>query len=319
MPTQNLLAVAAPPSGSRKTFIIDTNILLHSPNALFVFDNNHVVIPLAVIEEIDDQKRRQDEIGRNAREVSRILDGLRVQGSLAEGVALPNGGTLRVEVNNYHQETRPHELECLDLKKADNRILAIALNLEEESSNGPVVLVSKDLNLRVKADVLGLKSEDLANDRVDVGKLYSGQREVVVTRSELGDFYQNRRLDFPHDEDRHPHQFVVLKCNENPSMSGLGRYINGEVLPLQISDAAECFGLRSRNKEQDFALELLLDENVKIVTLARRRGNREDAPGPGRGVGTGPGAEPVHPASGNPAGHSPGRAGYRLPARGQDG
>ena len=250
-----------------KTFVLDTNILLHFPQALFVFEDNNVVIPLAVIEEIDDQKKRQDEIGRNAREVSRILDSLRTQGDLSQGVLLPGGGSIRIEVNYSKWKELPESLDVLDAGKPDNRILAVALNLSRQLHPEPVTLISKDLNLRVKSDVLGVKADDLTNDKVDFSSLYSGQAEMPVTQEQLNAFYKDKRLPLSENGFR-PNQFVILKCLDNPSLSGLSRFQGQELLPLTVQSSPECFGLRPRNKEQSFALELLLDEPTKIVTLA---------------------------------------------------
>lgn len=250
-----------------KTFVLDTNILLHTPQSLFVFQDNAVVLPLAVIEEIDDQKKRQDEIGRNAREVSRILDDMRTKGNLAKGVALPNGGSVRIEVNHTDWTKLPDSLDVLDRSKADNRILAVALNLSQNPENGRVILVSKDLNLRVKADVLGLNADDLNNDKVDFTSLYSGQTELGVNKACLDTFYQHKEFT-PEENGLYPNQFVVMKCLENPSLSGLARYQSSVLSPLICSNGQEVFGLKARNKEQGFALELLLDDSIKIVTLA---------------------------------------------------
>ena len=250
-----------------KTFVLDTSILLHNPRSIMVFEENLVVIPLAVIEEIDNQKKRQDEIGRNAREVCRILDQLRASGSLSEGVALPSGGRLQVEVNHCNLDKLPDILDLLDARKPDNRILAVALNLKREEPSGKVILVSKDLNLRVKADVLGLKAEDLVNDKVDFRRLYSGQSDYDISQDELDLFYEQRDLPID-DRELNPNEFAVMKCVENTSLSGLARCFNNRLAPLAVQAAPECFGLKARNKEQMFALELLLDERVRIVTLA---------------------------------------------------
>jgi PhoH-like ATPase len=250
----------------KKTFVLDTNILLHTPQALFVFEENDVVIPLAVIEEIDNQKRRQDEIGRNAREVSRILDGLRSEGDLSQGIPLRDGGTLRIEVNHSHWKELPQSLDVLDQGKPDNRILAVALNLSHNHGL-QVILVSKDLNLRVKADVLGIRAEDLTNDKVDFRSLYSGQYELAVSSDMMTAFYQNRSLIAPNGS-LYPNQFAVLKSLDNPSVSGLSRNINGQLVPLSIQSTPDCFGIRPKNKEQSFALDLLMDEQIRIITLA---------------------------------------------------
>ncbi|MFH1137156.1 MAG: PhoH family protein [Pseudomonadota bacterium] len=250
-----------------KTFVLDTSILLHNPRSIYVFEENQVIIPLAVIEEIDNQKKRQDEIGRNAREVCRLLDQLRTSGPLAEGVPLPGGGGLRVEVNHCNFDQLPDAPNLLDARKPDNRILAVALNLARENKTERVVLVSKDLNLRVKADVLGLTAEDLVNDKVDFRRLYSGQADVALGEDELNHFYLKKELPL-NGHGLHPHQFAVLKCAANPSLSGLARNVNSVLSPLAAQSLPDCFGLKPRNKEQMFALDLLLDERVRVVTLA---------------------------------------------------
>ncbi len=250
----------------RKTYVIDTNVLLHNPDALFAFEDNHVVIPFAVIEEIDNQKKRQDEIGRNARVVSRELDALRESGSLSEGVDLPKGGRLTIELNHSGMRGFP---QGLDLEKFDNRILAVAYNLNN-SGGDPVTLVTKDLNLRIKADVLGIRAEDFYNDKIDYGQLYPGVGEVYLSAMELDRFYKEGKLNFdPHDA--FPNQFMLIKSNDNPSQSALTRYHRGALLPLNYGEAS-CWGVRALNKEQKFAFELLLNDQVKIVTLVGRAG-----------------------------------------------
>ena len=173
----------------RKTYVIDTNVLLHNPDALFAFEDNNVVIPFAVIEEIDNQKKRQDEIGRNARVVSRELDALRESSRLSEGVDLPKGGRLTIELNHSGLVEFP---QGLDPEKYDNRILAVAYNLSL-SGNKPVTLVTKDLNLRIKADVLGIRAEDFYNDKVDYEQLYTGVGETIFISPGNGQVLQGRQ------------------------------------------------------------------------------------------------------------------------------
>lgn len=251
-----------------KTYVLDTNVLLHNPQALFAFQENQVVLPLAVIEEMDDQKRRQDEIGRNARMVARQLDEMRQKGRLSEGVDLPHGGSVRIELN--HSDFAEGFPDILDLSKPDNRILGVAWNLKQDGG-GPVVLVSKDLNLRLKADVLGIPAEDLLNDKVDFESLYRGAREIFLEADDIESFYQNGALRLSKRRRIYPHQFFVAKCRENTSLSALGRWSGGLLRPLNHVDG-ECMGIKPRNKEQRFALDLLLDDSVKIVTLAGAAG-----------------------------------------------
>jgi len=250
-----------------KTYVLDTNVLLHNPQAIFAFEDNEVVIPFAVIEEIDNQKRRQDEIGRNARMISRQLDELRTEGQLSRAIRLRGGGTLRIEMN--HQESIDFP-RGLDSQKCDNRILAVAHNIQQRNG-GSVILVTKDLNLRIKADVLGLAAEDFYNDKVDYHELHKGFREVQVAADDLDAFYRDRCLGWHHNPEPFPHEFLILRNSANPSHSALGHYANKTIRPLFHEDSVS-WGVRARNKEQKFALELLLDDSIQVVTLVGSAG-----------------------------------------------
>jgi PhoH-like ATPase len=250
-----------------KTYVLDTNVLLHDPKSLLAFQENEVVIPLAVIEEIDAQKKRQDELGRNARSVSRTLDQLRAFGKLSTGVPLQQGGTLRVVVNHQEAVSFP---KGLDPERYDNRILALAHNLTSERP-GRVILVTKDLNLRIKADVMGILAEDFYNDKVDYDGLYSGFSEIHLTDREMDMFFRDKRIPWDREPLPEPHEFLILKNSERPSQSALSRYRNGEICPLCHDDSA-VWGVKPRNKEQKFALELLLDESIKVVSLVGSAG-----------------------------------------------
>ena len=250
-----------------KTYILDTNILLHNPESIFSFEDNDVVIPSAVIEEIDDQKKRQDEIGRNARVVARKLDELRKTGHLSDGVQLPSGGKLRIELN--HQKM-PDFLLGWDPLKKDNRILSLAHHLRQESERD-VRLVTKDLGLRIKADVLHIPAEDFYNDKIDHTRLYGGAGELIVTEDELNTFYKEKSLIVNGDRSGFPNQFFVLKNTGNPSRSALCRYFK-KTLHLLTYGENVYFGIKAKNKEQKFAFELLLNDNIKVVTLVGRAG-----------------------------------------------
>ena len=247
-----------------KTYVLDTNVLLHNPSSLFAFQENRVVLPLAVIEEIDDQKKRQDEIGRNARQVSRELDRLRQKGPLAHGVDNGKGGSLRIELN--HSRAGGGFPGVLGLDKPDNRILSVAWSLQQDEPE-PVILVTKDLNLRVKADVLGVPSEDFLNDKVNYDSLYTGIREVELDGSDIDSFYRQGLLGLNGLGPAEPHQFFVIRNRSKPSQSALARHQGGNLVPL-VHTPAECFGITPRNKEQRFALELLMDPAVQVVSLA---------------------------------------------------
>lgn len=251
----------------RKTYVLDTNVLLHNPDAIFTFEDNHVVLPSSVIEEIDDQKKRQDEIGRNARVVSRHIDGLRGAVPLSEGVELPSGGTLRIELN--HQDFNPIP-GGFDPNKYDNRILAVAYNLSLEGK--PVILVTKDLNVRIKADVLGIRAEDYNNDKVNYDELDGGMAECYLSSDELDRFYKDGRL-IPngHLPNAYQNQFCIMKSSTDPSRSALARYSGNQLVPLTFSETV-CWGIRALNKEQKFAMELLLNDRIKVVSFIGRAG-----------------------------------------------
>lgn len=247
----------------KKTYVLDTNVLLHDPTALYAFEDNDIVIPMMVIEEIDDLKRRKDEVGRNARVVSRELDSMREKSVLSEGIVLSGGGRLRIESNHHDASILP---KGIDKNKPDNIILAVALSIKNGKGR-PVILVTKDLNLRVKADVIGLKTEDFRKDKVDFQYLYSGVTELTLPGEQLDMFYAQKELDTPKEAQILANEFLVLTSRENPSQSALAKAKNGKLKPLIFGQTAAS-GVSARNKEQQFAFELLFDEAVKVVTLS---------------------------------------------------
>ncbi|HEY1585631.1 MAG TPA: PIN domain-containing protein, partial [Polyangia bacterium] len=169
----------------RKTFVLDTNVLLHDPRAMFHFAENDVVIPIYVLEEIDHFKKELSEKGRNAREVARRLDEFRHNGqSLAEGVVMENGSRLQVAL-----ATRALPDQLKSSQSQDNNILGVALEVRDKSRDRPTILVTKDVNLRIRADALGLKAEEYDAEKIDVEELYSGNGEVEVSAAAVDQFY----------------------------------------------------------------------------------------------------------------------------------
>jgi PhoH-like ATPase len=242
--------------------------LVHDPRALSVFQDNDVVIPLAVIEEIDGHKKRMDQVGLNARKVAHFLDTLREKGHLHDGVPLSDsGGTLRVELNHQELGRLPQALEQF---KTDNRIIAVALALKEKAQ-GPVVLVTKDTTMRIKADALGVEAEDYETDQIALEQVYSGIQTLSVEGRAIDQFYRDGSL-FIKNQKLYPNQFIVLEDASGVSKSALTR-VNKEgiLVPLRYSNN-EVFGIRPRNKEQRFALELLLDEDIRLVSLIGQAG-----------------------------------------------
>ncbi len=253
----------------KKTFVLDTNVLLHDPKAIYRFEENDVILPIATIEELDRFKKSLDETGRNARQVSRALDKLRSQGSLIEGIVLSGAGTLKVSL--CHKETLatlPLELEG---DKADNEILAVALE-HKHTCQCPVVLISKDTNLRIKADTLGIAAEDYETDKVDIDDLYSGTGELLVHADQLTELFRGGTLEL--EGKFYPNQALTLIDVNNPAHTALAVVDSesGQIMPLPKIPYAGISQIHPRNREQKFALNLLLNDNIPLVTLVGKAG-----------------------------------------------
>jgi len=254
-----------------KTFVLDTNVLLHDPNSMFSFADNDVVIPIAVIEELDKFKKGSDEISRNARTVSRILDTFRLKNKLSTGVALEQGGTLRVELNHQHEEPCPLP-KGLFLGLADNRILMVALCLARDVPDGRVVLVTKDTNLRIKADALGLRAEDYETDMVAITELYTGEAVLDTAPDKVDAFYARGEMEAPGGR-FYPNQFVLIRDEINPDHTALSRYsARKKALVALRTPRQGVWGINPKNKEQNYALDMLLDDEIKLVTLVGTAG-----------------------------------------------
>jgi PhoH-like ATPase len=251
----------------KKHFILDTNVLLHDPNAVMTFEEHTVVVPIYVIEEIDNFKRDQSELGRAARAVGRLLDALREDGKLAEGVELETGGTLIVA---FTARNLPESMRIGN--SVDNRILSVALETKEHNPEDECILVTKDVNLRIRADALGLQAEDYDAERVEIDELYSGVIDLEVKGEEIDDFYSQGSLPLP-DPYHHPNEFVHLRDAINPSHSALGKVdlVENTVVPIRRHKEG-VWGVRPRNKEQSFAFDLLMDDDIKLVTLVGKAG-----------------------------------------------
>jgi len=263
-------------SATRKYFVLDTNVLLHNPNAIYKFDEHEVVIPLQVIEELDHFKKNNDETGRNSRSVIRALDKLRSIGHLFEGVVWnEQGGVIRIE---RCDRTTPF---ALDLDVADNRILGVAHRLHTQGMR--TVFISKDINARVKCDALGIPSEDFEADRVDADWLYAGYATMRCPGTTIDELYQERQLSIeqldglilqsPEGLDIKAHelvanQFVTLQDDADESHTGLARVLadTGHLIPV-VGARKPIYGIMGRNLQQTMALDLLLDDEVRLVTL----------------------------------------------------
>ena len=255
----------------KKNYILDTNVLLHDPNSLLKFDDNNVLLPIEVIEEIDRFKRESSELGQNARAVSRMLDGFRGSGRLSEGVSLPNGGQLRIVFEKEKATTNGHSL--FGNGSVDNRILQLAFNIKKTSPKGQTVLVSKDINLRIKADALGVLAEDYENDRVFIKDLYTGMIEVKVHPDKIVSFRNDGELELNGGIQYFPNEYCTLLDEANPKKTALAKVdATGRKLVPIIDCREGVWGIKPRNREQHFAFDALLDDRVKLVTLMGKAG-----------------------------------------------
>ena len=201
-----------------KSFVLDTNVLLHDPDSMFAFKDNKVVIPLTVIEELDNFKKLNDERGRGARLISRRLDDLRAKGKLTQGVPLKNGGTLVIEM--IHKVDFPEEFT---VSKSDHQILSIALYLKQKGEN--VIFITKDINLRIKAEILDIVTQDYEKSKVKIDEIYRGWKEIQVSPEKIDKFYKNGKVDVPKNIEFYANEFVYLKDENGTSKSALGKYV----------------------------------------------------------------------------------------------
>jgi PhoH-like ATPase len=253
-----------------KNYILDTTVLLYDAQALFKFGENNVIVPITVIEDIDHFKKDVSEIGRSARQTSRYLDELRKRASIASGVRLENGGMLFVKISvGSMMRKLPDELRD---RNRDNLILAIALDVQALARDIETIFVSKDINLRIKADALGLDVEDYESDKVDIEELYSGYCDIVVQSDTIAAFRENGIIRIP--EKMYPHEYVTFISREDSTVSALGRYDAGKgaVVKIMAEDRQGMWRISPRNREQVFAMDALLNDDIQLVTLIGKAG-----------------------------------------------
>jgi len=263
---------------SKKAFILDTNVLLFDPLAFGRLGANDIIIPIVVIEEIDRFKREMSENGRHARQFTRLIDDMRKDGELSKGVKLPNGAVLSVELGGGDMPL-PSEL---GMDKADNKILGLALQLKKESPRRAIHLLTKDANLRIKSDALGIIAEDYEPSNVEPDQLFSGSGTLKVDPSIVDEFYANKRVAFSeklfeHDKEApktlYPNQYIILKDYANPTHTAMGRYSKEleAIVPL-VKPPEGLWGVFPKNAEQAFAVDALLNDEIKLVSLLGKAG-----------------------------------------------
>jgi PhoH-like ATPase len=254
----------------KKNYVLDANVLLHDPHAIFKFEDNNLIIPIFAIEEIDKFKREGTERGRNARTIARLLDGLRrEEGTLSRGVPLENGGSLRIAI----PEKRPELSIGLEKSSQDAAILQTAIEIRDRDKTRPTVFVTMDTNLRIRADALGVTAETYENQRVQDPELEQLVFELEVPGSDVDAFFQNGSLPSPQAKLLHPNASVMLRDAASPTHTALGRFDaqKNQIVALRVPTGG-VMGVRPRNKEQSFALDMLLDDSIRLITLIGKAG-----------------------------------------------
>jgi len=264
---------------TKKNYVLDTSVYLTDATSIYQFENHDIFIPLKVLEEIDNHKKRQDSVGVNARKIIRILDELREKGDLNKGVRIDKGKGI-VKVMSY--ECLNSSLQFppdLDLRIPDHTIIATAMAVKLNSANRKLILVSRDINMRVICDSLGMAAEDYIIERAVTSsdELYQGFVEHLVDDAVVDRFYKGDDIRIEQDEIQekwHPNQYVMMVSNAHPKKSALARFY-GHQTPLKtiVHNSIPDWKINSRNKEQAFAIDLLMDPKVKIVSLVGRAGS----------------------------------------------
>lgn len=250
----------------KKIFVLDTNVLIHDPQAMYRFTDNIVVIPLVVIEEIDKFKKDISEKGRHARMVSRELDKLRTLGSLTEGVKINDGkGILRVvKIDNKIFNMLPFHEE----KNSDNLIISVALYFKQRYKKHRIIFITKDINLRIRADSLGLRSVDYEREKIHVEELYPGALEVEISDKEINCFFEKKAVKIKREKKFYPNQYLLLRNVSRRNQTALGRYDHEKDSIVSLIGRKEgVWGIFPKNKEQRFAFDMLLDDRIKLITL----------------------------------------------------
>lgn len=245
-------------------YVLDTNVLLYDPNAVYGFNGDTINIPITVIEEIDYFKKNMDQTGYNSRYIGRFLDELRKEGNLRKGVKLENGSILRVNVCNEHLTSKISTDLIKD--KADNLILSVALWLQENEEED-VIFVTKDANLRIKADVLGIKSIDYEKDRVETDRFFEGTKVITVKDEIVEKLYKNEVIKL--EREFFPNEYLRVESEMNPKKSVLARFDKISDGLVKIREFKEgLWGIIARNSEQRFLFDALTNDSIKLVCVA---------------------------------------------------
>jgi len=262
---------------TKKIYVLDTSVYLTDADALTSYGINDILIPFKVLEEIDNHKKRQDSVGSNARKIIRKLDSLREKGSLYKGIRISKGKGL-VSVKNCENINSSVLPSDFDIKIPDNEIISVALNEKKINPKRKIIVVSRDINMRVKCDALGMQTEDYIIGQVvkDTTHLYAGFSTHLIDDQIIDQFYAGEDI-FLEEENLklEPNEFLMLVSNSNEKKTALAKFVS-YIKPLKRINGEYkkgIWGVKPRNKEQAFALELLLDPDIKIVTLVGKAGS----------------------------------------------
>ncbi|MFH1957340.1 MAG: PhoH family protein [bacterium] len=239
-----------------KNFVLDTNVLIHDPACFSSFGDNNVILPITVIEELDNLKKLNDARGKAARMASRGIDGFREAGNLTKGVNMENGGCLKVVMG------QGADLPKTFAASADNFILSLAVELNKKDGN--VVFISKDINMRIKAQVLGLAVEDYGKNKVNFSELYDGWRIAEVGGDEIDKFYSDGSLKLSGETIEN--EFLILKSGASEKHTALAKCKKGKAVKL-INSSPLLWGVKPLNVQQSFAMDCLVDDRIKLVTF----------------------------------------------------
>jgi PhoH-like ATPase len=257
----------------KKTYVLDTSVYLTNAECIYAFENNDIHVPLKVFEEIDKHKKRQDAVGAQARKIIRIWDDLRAAGSLDKGVCIRKGlGIIKsISASGIKPEDLPTDL---DIKIPDHLIIATALKAQRENAR-KVILVSRDINMRVIADAVGLESEDFQNNQVvDTSEnIFTGYAQILVDDQLIDQFYEKRDV-YLSRGDLYPNQYIMLVSNASEKKTALARYVN-HATPLQQlrTTKNKVWGIKPRNKEQSFLMDALMNRDIEVVTVIGKAGS----------------------------------------------
>jgi len=257
----------------KKIYVLDTSVYLTNADCIYAFKNNDIIIPLKVFEEVDKHKKRQDAVGAQARKIIRIWDDLRQKGSIHKGVRIEKGlGMVRsISAGDISPTDLPRDL---DIRIPDHLIIATALKLQKESDK-KVILVSRDINMRVIADAIGLVSEDFQNNQVvdNSDNIYAGYSSVLVDDQVIDRFYEKRDV-FLDNPDLVLNQYVMLVSNANEKKTALGRFVNAATPIRQLQTSKKgIWGIKPRNKEQYFLMDALMNPEIELITAIGKAGS----------------------------------------------